>query len=215
MSYDVAFRFQQALDPFALTTLASRLNVLVQAIDECQRIRTDPERDPAVLLLACHLGSLAAENGPPQSDLRRACIEAAGAIERTPLLVTLARRGVGYDSDAKAAFHSEGRKAMTRLATALGLQRGRFQVRSNMAGIAVSGEIILHTDDFYIQLELSCMGPGSEVMFRSCVDRKDYVGGRNHFASIQELIEPVRLAERIRRELNLPQSDAAATQLIA
>lgn len=59
------------------------------------------------------------------------------------------------------------------------------------------------------------MGPGYEVMFRSRAGRKDYVGGRNHFASVEELIEPARLAERIRRGLQLPQSDAAATQLVA
>jgi hypothetical protein len=215
MSYDVSLRFRQALDPSTLTTLAGGLNALVQAIDECQRNRADPERDPAVLLLAQHLGDIAVENRPSQAELRRVCIKAVGAVERTPLLVTLARRGVSYDNDAKEAFHREGRKAMTRLATALGLQRDQFQVRSNMAGIAVSGEIILHAAEVYIQLDLGCMGAGYEVMFRSCAGRKDYVGGRNHFASIEELIEPARLAERIRRELQLPQSDAAVTQLIA
>jgi len=215
MSYDASLRFQQALDPSALTTLAGGLNALVQAIDECQRNRADPERDPAILLLARHLGDIAVENHPSLTELRRACIEAVGVVERTPLLVTLAGRGVGYDSDAKAAFHKEGRKAMMRLATALGLKRDEFELRSNMAGIAVSGEIILHAAEVYIQLDLGCMGPGYEVMFRSCEGRKDYVGGRNHFASIEELIEPARLAERIRRELQLPQSDAAVTQLIA
>ncbi|MGI9376023.1 MAG: hypothetical protein ACR2PC_08020 [Tsuneonella suprasediminis] len=214
MSYDIAFRIQQALDPSALVTVAAGLNVLVRAIDECQRIRADPESDPAVLLLARHLGNVAAENGPSQSDLRRACIEAVGAVERTPLLVTLAQRGVSYDSDAKAAFHAEARKAMKRLAKALGLERNEIQVRSNMAGIACSGEIILHSAHVYIQLDLGCMGPGHEVMFRSCEGLKDYVGGRNHFASVEELVAPGRLAERIRRELRLPQSEAAATQLI-
>ena len=215
MSYDAAFRFQQALDPSALTTLARGLNVLIQAIDECQRNRVDAERDPAVLLLARHLGTLAIDNHPPQAELRRACVEAVGAVERTPILVTLARRGVDYDSDSKAVFHKEGRKAMTRLAKALGLQRGEFELRSNMAGIACSGEIYIHSADLYIQFDLGCMGPGYEVMFRSCEGRQDYVGGRNHFASVADLIEPARLAERIRRDLDLPQPDAAATQLFA
>ena len=215
MSYDAAFRFQQALDPSALTTLAGGLNVLIRAIDECRRNQIDAERDPAVLLLARHLGNLAAENRPPQTELRLACVEAVGAAERTPILVTLARRGVDYDSAAKATFHKEGRKAMTRLAKALGLQRGQFELRSNMAGIACSGEITIHSADLYIQFDLGCMGPGHEVMFRSCKGREDYVGGRNHFASVAELIEPARLAERIRRDLDLPQPDAAATRLFA
>lgn len=215
MSYDAAFRFQQALDPSALTTLAGGLNVLIQTIDECRRNQIDAERDPAVLLLARHLGNLAVENRPSQAELRRACVEAVSAAERTPILVTLARRGVDYDSDAKAVFHKLGRKAMTRLAKALGLQRDEFQVRSNMAGVACSGEIILHAAYLYIQFDLGCMGPGHEVMFRSCEGRKDYVGGRNHFASVADLIEPDRLAERIRRDLDLPQPDAAATRLFA
>lgn len=215
MSYDAAFRFQQALDPSALTTLACGLNVLIQAIDECHRNHIDVERDPAVLLLTRHLGNIATENRPPQTELRRACVEAVGAAERTPILVALARRGVDYDSEAKAAFHSEGRKAMTRLAKALGLQRGEFELRSNMAGIACSGEITIHSADLYIQLDLGCMGPGREIMFRRCEGRKDYVGGRNHFASVADLMAPDRLAERIRRDLNLPQPDAAATRLFA
>ena len=213
MSYDATFRFQQALDPSALTTLASGLNALIQAIDECRRNQIGAEYDPAVLLLVRHLGDLAAENRPPTTELRRACVEAVGTTSRTPILVTLARRGVDYDSDAKAVFHKEGRKAMSRLAKALGLQRGQFDLRANMAGIACSGEITLHATQLYIQLSLSCMGPGHEVMFRSCEGRKDYVGGRNHFASVAELIEPARLAERIRRELNLLQPNAAATRL--
>jgi hypothetical protein len=215
MSYDAAFRFQQALDPSALTTLAGGLNVLIQAIDECHRNQVDAECDPAVLLLARHLGNIATENRPSQAELRRACVEAVGAVERTPILVTLARRGVDYDSDAKAIFHSEGRKAMTRLAKALGLERGQFELRSDMAGIACSGEITIHAAHLYIQFDLGCMGPGYEVMFRTCSGTKDYVGGRNHFASVAELIEPARLAERIRRDLDLPQPDAAATRLFA
>lgn len=215
MSYDAALRFQQALDLSKLTSLAAGLNVLIQAIDECRRNQIDAERDPAVLLLARHLGNLAAENRPPHTELRRACVEAVGAAERTPILVTLARRGVDYDSDAKAVFHKEGRKAMTRLAKALGLQRGQFEVRSNMAGIACSGEIYVHSADLYIQFDLGCMGPGREVMFRSCNGLTEHVGGRNHFASVSELLAPARLADRIRRDLNLFQPDLAATQLFA
>lgn len=116
---------------------------------------------------------------------------------------------------ARRPLFKEGRKAMTRLAQALGLKRDEFQIRSNMAGVACSGEIILHAAHLYIQFDLGCMGPGREVMFRSCKGREDYVGGRNHFASVAELIEPIRLAERIRRDLNLPQPDAAATRLFA
>lgn len=210
--FDPASRFTQALAPDTLTTLPSALNALNRAIHECERTRADIERDPAVLLLARHLGRLALENRPAQADLRRTCIEAAAAIDRTPLLLTLARRGVGYDADAKASFHAEGRKAMTRLASALGLKRGEYRVRSNQAGIAVSGDVSLDTAELYIQLELGCMGPGNEVMFRNVDGSR---GGRNNWASLSELLDPERFAQRIHRELRLTTTPATSEPLLA
>lgn len=210
--FDPASRFNQALAPEKLTSLAAALNALIRAIDECQRTRTDIERDPAVLLLARHLGSLALENRPAQADLRRACIESAGALERTPLLLTLARRDVSYDAEAKAAFHSEGRKAMKHLAIVLGLQRGQYQVRSNQGGIAVSGEISLDTSELYVQLDLGCMGPGNEVMFRSISGRRE---GHNNWASISELLDAECFAERLRREIGLTEASDAPVRLLA
>ena len=104
---------------------------------------------------------------------------------------------------------------MTRLATALRLQRGQFQVRSNMAGIAVSGEIILHSDEVYVQLSIGGMGTGREVMFRRVAGRKDYCGDRNHWGDIAELMAPDTFAARIRRELHLSDPDTAPARLLA
>lgn len=213
--FDPASRFNQALAPEKLTSLGVAFNALTHAIDECQRTRTDIERDPAVLLLARHLGSLALESRPGHADLRRTCIESAGAIERTPLLVTLARRGVSYDAEAKTAFHSEGRKAMKRLAAALGLPQGEHEVRSCLAGVAVSGEIILHGNDVFVELSIGCIGPGHEVMFRRVEGRKDYSGGANHWASLAELLDPECFADRIRRELGLASAPATSERLFA
>ncbi|RIA46211.1 hypothetical protein DFR49_0744 [Hephaestia caeni] len=213
--FDPASRFTQALSPDGLTSLAAALSALLGAIDDCKRTRADIERDPAVLLLARHLGHLAIENRPQQADLRRNCIEAAAAVARTPLLLMLAERGVAYDAEAKAAFHSEGRKAMKRLAAALGLVRTEHEVRSCLGGIAVSGEILLHANEIYVQLTIGCTRPGHEVMFRRVDGRRDYAGGQNHWASLTELLDPDHFAERIRRELGLTAQPTASVPLFA
>lgn len=56
------------------------------------------------------------------------------------------RRPVAYDPAAKRLFHSRARSQLRCLATALGLPPGSYDLRSNPAGIAVSGEITLHTE---------------------------------------------------------------------
>jgi len=107
------------------------------------------------------------------------------------------RKGVAYDHDAKRQFHSHARRQLRRLADALGLTPGDYDLRNNEGGIAVSGEITLHTAHLYVQVCQPASGNDSGVLFRSCDGRKDYTGGRNHFASLDLLNEPKQLARRI------------------
>lgn len=215
MSYDVAFRFQQALDPAALTTLPTALHALNAAIVDCRNAGQPHESDPAVVLLARHLGAIATQIEPPDIELRRACMDAIADLKRKPALITLAHKGVAHDEPAKKLFHRDGRKALKRLADALKLPQGQYDLRSNMAGPAVSGEVTLHGAEVCVQLSLGGMGPGREVMFRKVAGRKDYVGERNHFASILDLMAPDTLAARIRRELHLSDPDNTPTRLVA
>jgi hypothetical protein len=108
------------------------------------------------------------------------------------------RKPVAYDAEAKRLFHSRARSQLRRIATALGLEPGSYDLRSNQAGIAVSGEITLHGDHFYVQVSQSAMGYHSGVLFRTCKGRKDYVGGPNNFASLDLLNRPGELAHWIR-----------------
>jgi len=56
-------------------------------------------------------------------------------------------------------------------------------VRSNMGGIAVSGEVWLHAAHLFVQLSESCVqSPGVEVLYRSCSRRGDCTGGVNQWA---------------------------------
>ena len=109
------------------------------------------------------------------------------------------RKSVAYDAEAKRLFHSRAKSQLRRIATALGLEPGSYDLRSNQAGIAVSGEITLHGDHLYVQLSQSAMGHHSGVLFRSCKGRKDYVGGPNNFASLDLLNRPDELTHWIRR----------------
>lgn len=201
--FDPAARHHKALAARSIATIAEALTTLNAAVADCEKSRHQIDQDPAVLLLARHIGCLALEDRPEQAVLRTACMEAISALGKTPMLIALAKRGVSYDADAKATFHAEGRKAIKRLAASLGLARGSHQVRSCQGGIAVAGEIILHSDQIYVQLSIGLMGRGHDVMFRRVEGRNDYTGGPNHWASIDELLDPDTLATRIRHELRL------------
>ena len=215
MPYDIALRFQQALDPSSLATLPASLHALTAAIADCRNAGKPDDSDPAVILLARHLGAIADAMGGDDGGLRRMCMDRIANLRGKPVLVALAHKGVAYDDLAKRQFHADGRKALKRLADALELAEGSYDLRSNKGGIAVSGEIILHGEEVYVQLSLGCMGPGREIMFRRVAGRKDYCGDRNHWADIAELMAPDRFAARLRRELHLPESDITPTRLVA
>ena len=117
-------------------------------------------------------------------------------MSRTPNAFDF-RKSVAYDAEAKRVFHSRARSQLRRIAIALGLEPGSYDLRSNLAGIAVSGEITLHGDHLYVQVSQSAMGYHSGILFRTCKGRKDYVGGPNNFASLDLLNRPEDLAHRI------------------
>jgi hypothetical protein len=108
------------------------------------------------------------------------------------------RKSVAYDAEAKRAFHTSARRQLKQLAAALGLQPGSYDLRSNTAGVAVSGEITLHADRLYVQVCQSVMGCDYSILFRTCQGRKDYHGGPNNFGALDLLNRPQDLARRIR-----------------
>jgi hypothetical protein len=59
--------------------------------------------------------------------------------------------------------------------------------------IAVSGEITLHADRLYVQASQPATGSDTGILFRSCEGRRDYIGGRNNFASLDLLHHPDEL----------------------
>ena len=111
------------------------------------------------------------------------------------------RKRVAYDPERKRLFHINAERQQRKLAEALGLAPDSFDLRSNEGGIAVSGEAILHAEHLYVHVSQPATGRDTGVMFRACEGRRDYTGGRNHFASLDLLHTPARLAQRIRETL--------------
>jgi hypothetical protein len=93
--------------------------------------------------------------------------------------ISIASRDVGYNPEAKAQFLKMARQLAKLTADALGLEAGERDIRVNKAGIAVSGEVTLHSDSLYVQFGQSMMG--GTFLCRSCNGRKDYTGGMNNF----------------------------------
>jgi len=91
------------------------------------------------------------------------------------------------EAEVKDDMHRKGRAALRAIAKGMDLQPGTFDIRSNKAGIACSGEITLHHDEFYFQMQPDSFLRGQEILVRSCKGRKDYGGGGNTFISIEDL----------------------------
>jgi hypothetical protein len=92
----------------------------------------------------------------------------------------------------KARFHQLGRTILQRLARQLNLKACDRDIRSNQGGPAIMGEIILHTDEFYLQVS------DRGIMFRTCNGRRDYSGDVNHFWDLTAFDELKTLAVKIR-----------------
>jgi hypothetical protein len=88
---------------------------------------------------------------------------------------------------AKQDFHRTGRRVLKAIATQMGLPEGSYDIRSNLGGIAVSGEITLHGENIYIKFSQSTMD-GNQFFYRKCNGRKDYSGERNHWMKYEDLL---------------------------
>lgn len=113
---------------------------------------------------------------------------------------SLWNRNLSYldDEKIKDDAHRHGKRCLSALADLIGCKiDGRYSIRSNKAGIAVSGEVTLHTDPIpgyhngiYVQLsQWACGTAGSDnasLLYRSCRSKSDYTGGVNNWISISE-----------------------------
>ena len=110
--------------------------------------------------------------------------------------VALAKTDVAAGDGTKLRYHSLGRRVLRAVAKELGLQSGTYDIRSNLGGIAVLGEVILHGEHLYIQF-CEAMN-GTEVLYRTCQGRKDYGGGVNHWMGYEDLYDIKRACEKFK-----------------
>ena len=103
-----------------------------------------------------------------------------------------------YEPEQKRRFHATARARLRKLAAALGFAPVTWDLRSNQGGIAVSGEITMHHACVYIQVCQPATGHDSGILIRTVAGRRDYTGGRNHFAPLSLLDDIPALAGRVR-----------------
>ena len=103
-------------------------------------------------------------------------------------------RSCSYDELHKKHFHATARSRLKKLATELGLQAGSYNIRSNKAGIAVSGEITLHHERAFIQVGQFGLSSGHGILIRASKGRRDFTGGPNHFFGLAMLDDIPALA---------------------
>lgn len=118
-------------------------------------------------------------------------------------------KSCSYDDDQKRRFHSTARSRLKKLAAELRLAAGSYEIRSNKAGIAVSGEITLHHEQFYLQVGQFGLSPGHGILIRTCKGRRDFTGGANHFVGLQLLDDIPALAASVRTITGVGRSSSA------
>ncbi|WP_292553763.1 hypothetical protein [Mesorhizobium sp.] len=99
---------------------------------------------------------------------------------------------------AEEALHAIARSRLKSLASELSLEPGSYDVRSNKAGIAVSGEITLHHERAYIQVGQFGLSSGHGILIRTCKGRKDHTGGPNHLVALDMIDDIPALAAAVR-----------------
>jgi len=93
-----------------------------------------------------------------------------------------------HAASPKVLMRRHGEKLLKYVAQSLGFEKGHFNLSYHPAGIAVSGDVTLHSDHLYLELNESSCG-GVEILYRQCHGMKDSVGGHNYFKRVEHLLE--------------------------
>ena len=102
-----------------------------------------------------------------------------------------------HTSSNKVAFHRKAKQVLVALAEALALRKGSYDIRSNKAGTAVRGEVILHGEQVYVMLGEN----PKEFMWRLCKGQTDFSGGTNVHCAWESLLDINGLARKIKSEI--------------
>jgi hypothetical protein len=108
-------------------------------------------------------------------------------VKDIKMMAHIASTHSGYNDKAKRTFHRLAKQYLEEIAHDLGLRDGQYSIRSNKAGVACLGEVILHSDNLYVHLGGSI--PRPEFYYRCVKGRKDYRGGRNTHMEYEKLTD--------------------------
>ncbi|MBA3897835.1 MAG: hypothetical protein H0X36_12035 [Sphingomonadaceae bacterium] len=208
MTYDLDFRYRRALQPEGLSIIQTAVHAVEDAIKDARNAGIDPERDPAVRLLARHLGRLAS---PSSNDdersadraLRAQCIERIAELKAKPAIVALVRRGVGYDPEAKRAFRREASRALRQIVAEIGLTHDQYSVQCFPDQSGPAGDVTLASASLHLRITATHFRSGREITYRRSRSRHDEFGGPIHNADIGRLADIPKLARRIERDLGM------------
>lgn len=96
-----------------------------------------------------------------------------------------ADRAPTYDDRRKKRFHNLAKRYLRALAEDLNISQSNYDLRVTVGGIAVAGEVTLHSDRLYIQAHFSLIRSGQLcLMIRGVRGRKDYCGWTNRFVPL-------------------------------
>jgi|TARA_Y100000310_G_scaffold345563_1_gene466686 hypothetical protein len=103
--------------------------------------------------------------------------------KRLQAFITLASTpgSCSYNAENKQKFLRDAKAILRDLAGRMGFERGDYDLRTNKAGIAVSGEVTLHGDGLYVQF--GQFYTHDKFLFRGCRGTDDYVGLDNRWMS--------------------------------
>lgn len=195
MFYDTLYRHNQALSPHGLETIPAALHALNAAVDDCRRAGKPIAGDAAVLLLTRNLADAAERSAPSISELRLRCAADRDAVLSSPALLDIAGSSVANDYPAKRTFHYQARRALTRLAEAIGLDPDDARINSALGADHEDGITELRHADIGIRVVPRSFLPDSEISFNRCV--RGEPAGRVHLAPIAELLDAAAFLRRL------------------
>jgi len=97
----------------------------------------------------------------------------------------------GYSDETakeKEEFLSLCRSYAKMIVKELGLIPSQYDLRTNRAGVACSGDVHLHTDTLYVAFEQTSICREFGFMYRSVTGRRDFTGGQNRWMKWENLI---------------------------
>ena len=195
MVYDTTYRHNQALSPSGLETIPAALYALNAAVDDCQRAGKPIANDAAIILLIRNLADVAERSAPTVTELRLRCLADRATVLASPALLAIAGNSVGGDDSAKRTFHYQARRALARLAEAIGLDLDAARINSALGADQDDGTTELRHADIGIRAVPRSFLPDSEISFYRC--RNGEPAGKVHLAPIAELLDTAAFARRL------------------